>query len=199
MTNRCHLHDTHGSLGARFVDFGGWEMPVQYEGVLAEHAAVRETVGVFDVSHLGRFQYSGPGATEVLRYELCNDVAAVDPGRAQYTMALNTGGGVEDDIIAIRASDEEYWVLPNGANFDEILARFESADGPDPVARRDDTVMLARPRSEGPRRLGRRSGRITGPFSIQAARVRGRTGMGVRDRLHRRERRGAHRPACDRR
>lgn len=118
-------------------------MPVQYEGVLAEHAAVRETVGVFDVSHLGRFQYSGPGATEVLRYELCNDVAAVDPGRAQYTMALNTGGGVEDDIIAIRASDEEYWVLPNGANFDEILARFESADGPDPVARRDDTVMLA--------------------------------------------------------
>ena len=143
MTNRSSLHDSHSALGARFVDFGGWEMPVQYEGVIAEHTAVREAVGVFDVSHLGRFQFSGPGATDVLRNLLCNDVAAIKPGRAQYTMALNAAGGVEDDIIVVRTGDDEYWVLPNGANFDEIVARFDTPDGPDPVARRHDTVMLA--------------------------------------------------------
>ncbi len=102
-------------------------MPVQYEGVLAEHSAVRNTVGVFDVSHLGRFEVAGPGSTELLRSQLCNDIARVEPGRAQYTMALNEQGGVEDDIIVWRLGDERYWVMPNGTNFDDIVARFFSA------------------------------------------------------------------------
>ncbi len=143
MANRSPLHELHAALGARFVDFGGWEMPVQYEGVLAEHTAVREAAGVFDVSHLGRFQFAGPGATEVLRRQLCNDVARIDPGRAQYTMALNERGGVVDDIIVLRQDTDDYWVLPNGANFDEVVARFDGLDGIPARARRADSVMLA--------------------------------------------------------
>ena len=88
------LHESHEIAGARFVDFGGWTMPVLYQGVLAEHAAVRKNVGVFDVSHLGRFEVAGPGATELLRFQLCNDITAAESGRAQYTMALNEHGGV---------------------------------------------------------------------------------------------------------
>ena len=153
MANRSPLHELHDVLGARFVDFGGWEMPVQYEGVLAEHEAVREAVGVFDVSHLGRFEFDGPGATEVLRHQLCNDVGSIGPGRAQYTMALNDRGGVEDDIIVVRYGEDEYWVLPNGANFDEIVARFDGSAGLSARPRRHDTVMLAVQGPDAPRIL----------------------------------------------
>jgi aminomethyltransferase len=144
-TSRSPLHDRHAALGARFVDFGGWEMPVQYESVLAEHHSVREGVGVFDVSHLGRFQLVGPGATAVLRRLLCNDVDRIQPGRAQYTMLLNERGGVEDDVIVLRLGEDDYWVNPNGANYDEIRGYFEAelAHGQVLTPRRDDTVMLA--------------------------------------------------------
>jgi len=139
------LRSVHESLGARFIEFGGWHMPLQYEGVVAEHMAVRTGVGVFDVSHLGRVRIDGPGATDLLRNQLCNDIAKVTPGRAQYTMALNDTGGIEDDIIVWRLDDEAYWVLPNGANFDEIVARLSVAAAPsvtvDPV--RDETVLVA--------------------------------------------------------
>ena len=123
------LYDDHVRLGARFVEFAGWEMPVQYASVLAEHEAVRAAVGVFDVSHLGRFRLEGPGSTELLGRLLCNDVSAIEPGRAQYTMALNESGGVEDDIIVWRWESERYWVVPNGANDDKIRAAFDAAAG----------------------------------------------------------------------
>jgi len=139
------LHDLHTELGARFTDFGGWSMPVQYEGVIAEHNAVREGVGVFDVSHLGRFLVEGDGATDLIRGQLCNDIAKIAPGRAQYTMALNDRGGVVDDVIVWRFSDEKYWVMPNGTNFDEILGRFVGGapDGVVVEAMRDGTALLA--------------------------------------------------------
>jgi aminomethyltransferase len=137
------LRSVHERLGARFTDFGGWEMPLQYEGVIAEHMTVRSGVGVFDVSHLGRFRLHGSGATAAIRMQLCNDIAKVEPGRAQYTMALNHDGGVVDDIIVWRFSDDDYWVMPNGVNFDELLARFEG--GKDTVVEpvREDTALLA--------------------------------------------------------
>ncbi|MDJ0959744.1 MAG: glycine cleavage system aminomethyltransferase GcvT [Acidimicrobiia bacterium] len=139
------LREVHAAAGARFTDFGGWEMPLQYEGVIAEHMAVRESVGVFDVSHLGRFEVAGPGAVDAVRYLLCNDIAKIEPGKAQYTMALNDSGGVEDDIIVWWIDDERLWVLPNGVNFDEIMARFAEHAGPETTVRplRDDTVLLA--------------------------------------------------------
>lgn len=138
------IHDLHTALGARFTDFGGWEMPVQYEGVIAEHDAVRESVGVFDVSHLGRFAVSGQGATALVRSQLCNDILNADPGRAQYTMALNDAGGIIDDIIVWRLGGDDYWIMPNGTNFDEIIGRFAAAAGGaavDPL--RAGTVLAA--------------------------------------------------------
>lgn len=147
------LHELHEALGARFTDFGGWTMPIQYEGVLSEHHAVRSDVGVFDVSHLGRFEASGDAAEAVLRGQLCNDIGRIEPGRAQYTMALNESGGVEDDIIVWWLPDGAFWVMPNGTNFDGIVTRFRAA-APDGVAvspLRDDTVVLA---VQGPKSAG---------------------------------------------
>jgi aminomethyltransferase len=139
------LREAHAEAGARFTDFGGWEMPLQYDGVIAEHMAVRTSVGVFDVSHLGRFEVAGPGAVDVVRQLLCNDIAKIEPGRAQYTMALNESGGVEDDIIVWWIDPERLWVLPNGVNFDEIMERFRAAAGGEAEVAplRDDTVLLA--------------------------------------------------------
>ncbi len=139
------LHEEHVRLGARFVDFAGWDMPVQYEGVLAEHEAVRSAAGVFDVSHLGRFRLEGPESTRLLQTLLCNDVGAVEPGRAQYTMALNQSGGIEDDIIVWRWEEDRYWVVPNGANEDKVRALFVSrADTRSTIEDlRESTVLFA--------------------------------------------------------
>ena len=139
------LQETHQRLGARFVEFAGWSMPVQYEGALAEHAAVRTAAGVFDVSHLGRFAVSGPGATDLLRRLLSNDVARITPGRAQYTMMLTPQGGVVDDIIVWRWAQEEYWVLPNGVNYDVVHAAVAAAAPPGTSLMRlqESTAMVA--------------------------------------------------------
>lgn len=139
------LHSIHESAGARFTDFGGWTMPVQYEGVLSEHDAVRARAGLFDVSHLGRFEVVGKGATELLSSQLCNDIERIGPGRAQYTMALNTRGGVEDDIIVWQLDEDRFWIMPNGTNFAGIISRFTSA-APNDVRISDvraETVLLA--------------------------------------------------------
>lgn len=141
-------------------------MPLQYTGVLDEHRAVRTAAGVFDVSHLGRFEVIGPNATKTLRSQLCNDITKVEPGRAQYTMALNDGGGVEDDIIVWRLEDDRYWVMPNGTNSDDILARFSEAAGSDTAVRdiRSETTLLAVQGPEAPdiveRVLGAKPGRF---------------------------------------
>ena len=105
-------------------------MPIHHESILAEHESVRTDVGVFDVSHLGRFEVSGEGAIDLLRSQLCNDITKIGPGRAQYTMALNEHGGVEDDIIVWWLEDERFWVMPNGTNFDDIVQRFRDAAAP---------------------------------------------------------------------
>ena len=137
------LRGAHETLGARFTDFGGWEMPLSYEGVVAEHMTVRDGVGVFDVTHLGRFRVRGAGATEAVRREFCNDIAKIEPGRAQYTMALNDTGGVVDDIIVWRFDDDDYWVMPNGVNFDDLLERFAGSDGLDLTPVQGATVLVA--------------------------------------------------------
>ena len=124
------LHSAHEESGSRFTDFGGWTMPVQHDSVLGEHEAVRTDVGVFDVSHLGRFEVSGEGSVELLTSQLCNDISKIEPGRAQYTMALNDRGRIEDDIIVWWLEEERFWVMPNGTNFGGIVERFRDAAGP---------------------------------------------------------------------
>ena len=140
---RSPLHDTNQALGARFVEFGGWEMPVQYESVLAEHRAVRESSGFFDVTHLGRFELRGPGAKDAVRRLLCNDVERIEPGRCQYTMILNPDGGIIDDMIVWWWEPELFWVLPNAANQSRVMAVFADQPGCEVADLQMNTVMLA--------------------------------------------------------
>src|ERR1051326_7260055 len=96
---RTPLHDRHAALGARLVPFAGWGMPVQYEGVIQEHRAVRTDAGVFDVSHMGEFEVEGPRATELLQAMLSNDLERIEPGQAQYTLLTNERGGIVEAPI----------------------------------------------------------------------------------------------------
>src|SRR6476659_1165821 len=99
------LRDRHVARGARMVPFAGWEMPVQYEGVIQEHRAVRGDAGVFDVSHMGELDVEGPRATELLQATLSNDLGRIGAGEAQYTLLTNERGGIIDDVIAYRLDD----------------------------------------------------------------------------------------------
>jgi len=149
--NRSPLHQTNAALGARFVDFGGWEMPVQYESVLSEHRAVRDSVGFFDVTHLGRFRLSGPGAHQAIRTLLCNDIDRVEPGRCQYTMILNDHGGIVDDMIVWWWSSDEFWVLPNAANQRKVMDAFSGEVGCEVADLQMSTVMVALQGPDAPR------------------------------------------------
>lgn len=150
---RSPMHPLHESLGARFVDFGGWEMPVQYQSVLAEHRAVRSGAGWFDVSHLGRFELTGHGANDALRGLLCNDVSLIVPGRTQYTMLLNDDGGIVDDLIVWWLDEERFWVLPNAANHHRVMERFAAQGGCAVADLRPETVMIAVQGPEAPQIL----------------------------------------------
>jgi aminomethyltransferase len=165
------LDSVHRAAHARFTDFGGWQMPVQYDSVLAEHRAVREGVGVFDVSHLGRFEVRGPGAVDLVRSQLCNDVGKIGPGRAQYTMALNPEGGVEDDIIVWWLDADRLWVMPNGTNSEEIVARFAGAapTGTTVTDVRNATVLLAVQGPDAPDVVEDVIGSVPGRFRVLRA------------------------------
>ncbi|MGB7981386.1 MAG: glycine cleavage system aminomethyltransferase GcvT [Candidatus Nanopelagicales bacterium] len=111
------LTETHRAAGARMADFGGWEMPIEYPtGVVAEHTSVRTGVGAFDVSHMGKLMISGPGAVAALNAILANDLDRIGAGQAQYSMLCNDLGGVVDDLIVYRISDDEARIVPNAAN-----------------------------------------------------------------------------------
>jgi aminomethyltransferase len=115
---RTPLYDRHRSLSARMVPFAGWEMPVQYEGVIPEHRAVREDCGVFDVSHMGEIEVEGPRAHELLQSLLSNDLDRVEVGAAQYTLLTNERGGIVDDLIAYRLEPGRFLLVVNAANKD---------------------------------------------------------------------------------
>ena len=121
------LHDRHVALGARFGEFSGWSMPLQYTSVIAEHRAVREAVGVFDVSHLGKARVWGPGAAEFVNACFTNDLAKVGAGQAQYTLCCTETGGVVDDLIAYVRSDDDVFCIPNAANTAEVVRLLQAA------------------------------------------------------------------------
>ena len=110
------LHDRHVALGARMVPFAGWEMPVQYDGVIPEHLAVRRDRGVFDVSHMGQFHVEGPRQTELLQSLLSNDLSRLADGEAQYTLLTNDSGGIVDDLIAYRLGPFHTLLVVNAGN-----------------------------------------------------------------------------------
>jgi aminomethyltransferase len=113
---RTPLYERHVALGARMVPFAGWEMPVQYEGVIPEHRAVRNDCGAFDVSHMGELEVEGPRAHELLQGLLANDLDRIEQGQAQYTLLTNERGGILDDLIAYRLSEFHYLLIVNASN-----------------------------------------------------------------------------------
>ncbi|WP_341240734.1 glycine cleavage system aminomethyltransferase GcvT [uncultured Nocardioides sp.] len=146
------LHDRHRALGAKTAPFGGWEMPLEYPtGVVAEHTAVRTAVGVFDVSHLGKAEVTGPGAAAYVNACLTNDLDRIGPGQAQYTLCCDDEtGGVVDDLIVYRYSDERVLLVPNAANTAEVVRRLAgpAPEGVEVVDRHRDLAVLA---VQGPR------------------------------------------------
>jgi aminomethyltransferase len=121
---RTALFDRHAGLGARVIPFAGWEMPVQYQGILAEHRAVRTAAGLFDLGHMGQFEVTGPDALAFLQYTTTSDISQLEPGQAKYGLLSNEKGGVVDDIIVYRNPEGEdgYMVVINAANIDKDVA-----------------------------------------------------------------------------
>ncbi len=144
---RTSLFEQHRAAGAKLVDFAGWEMPVQYQGVREEHMAVREACGIFDVSHMGEIETRGPGARELLQLLLSNDIAKVAVGGAQYSVLCREDGGVLDDLFTYRLDVDRYLTVTNAANHLRDLAWFSArtldvADA-EVIDRIDDWAMLA--------------------------------------------------------
>lgn len=139
------LHQRHVDLGARFAEFGGWSMPLQYSSIVAEHKAVRSAVGVFDVSHLGNARVAGPGARDFVNACFTNDLGRIQPGQAQYTLCCDAEGGVIDDLIQYLVSEEEVVLIPNAANTAEVVRLLtEAAPGGIVVTdEQDDYAIIA--------------------------------------------------------
>jgi aminomethyltransferase len=119
--HRSPLEPIHERLGAKLAPFGGWLMPIEYAGALKEHEAVRERVGLFDLTHLGKVDVTGPGALGMLQAVVTNDLAGMAIGEARYNLVLNAGGGVIEDLIVYRLAEERYFVVPNASNTQRVL------------------------------------------------------------------------------
>ena len=140
------LHGRHVLLGAKMADFGGWEMPIEYVGTVAEHTAVREVVGVFDVSHMGTTTVTGPGALAWLNGVLANDLEKITDGKAQYGLLCDANGGVIDDLIVYRFADDDLLIVPNASNSDAVVAVLRDAAagaGITVTDRREEVGILA--------------------------------------------------------
>jgi aminomethyltransferase len=143
---RTPLYDRHEAAGAKLVPFAGWEMPVQYEGIRQEHVAVRTGAGVFDVSHMGEIETTGPQAEAFLQRLLSNDVSKIAVGGAQYSLLCREDGGVLDDLFTYRLDDERYLTVTNASNHERDLAWFRDHAGEFDVELHDaidDWAMLA--------------------------------------------------------
>src|SRR3954451_412105 len=144
---RTPLYDRHVAAGAKLVPFAGWEMPVQYTGIKDEHLAVRSHAGIFDVSHMGEIETTGPDAERFLQRILSNDVSKIAENGAQYSVLTREDGGVLDDLFTYRLDEDRYLTVTNASNHDKDLAWFQKHaaehDGAEVVARHSDYAMLA--------------------------------------------------------
>ena len=148
---RTPLHSRHVDLEARLADFGGWEMPIEYSGTVAEHQSVRSDCGIFDVSHMGTVVISGPGAARWLNGILTNDLDRIEAGQAQYSMLCADDGGVVDDLIAYRVGDDEVLIVPNAANTPAVVAALEAAAADSPIEVDDRSDAYGILAVQGPR------------------------------------------------
>jgi aminomethyltransferase len=146
--HRTPLEAEHRAAGGRLGPFAGWMMPIEYRGTLSEHRAVREAVGLFDLTHLGEIIVDGPGALAALQRTFTNDLSKVGPGGAQYNTLLDERGGIVDDLIVYWVGTERYLVVPNAANEERVLRSLTEHATDAEVKRRDDLVLIA---PQGPR------------------------------------------------
>jgi aminomethyltransferase len=169
---RTPLHDRHVALGARMVPFAGWEMPVQYQGVIQEHRAVRTDAGVFDVSHMGEIDVEGPQALPLLQSLLSNDLDRIATGEAQYTLLTNERGGIIDDLIAYRLGDCRYLLIVNASNREADFRWLKEHEvrGSEVTDVSDQYALLA---VQGPRAIERLGLPPAKPFTFAEAAVDG--------------------------
>jgi len=169
---RTPLYERHVALGARMVPFAGWEMPVQYEGVIEEHRAVRRDAGVFDVSHMGELEVEGPRAHELLQRLLSNDLDRIEPGQAQYTLLTNEHGGIVDDLIAYRLDAFRTMLVVNASNRDADFRWLKEREvsGSDVRDVSDEYALLA---VQGPKAIERLGLPPAAPFTFAEATIAG--------------------------
>jgi aminomethyltransferase len=169
---RTPLYDRHVALGARMVPFAGWEMPVQYEGVIPEHKAVRGDAGVFDVSHMGELEVEGPTARDLLQATLSNDVDKLEPGDAQYTLVTNERGGIIDDVILYRLDWHRFLIVANASNTAAVFEWLKEHElrGSDVRDVSDQYALLA---VQGPSAVERLGFAPTRPFTWSMSDVDG--------------------------
>jgi aminomethyltransferase len=150
--SRTPLYSEHVRLGAKLVPFAGWEMPIQYKGIAAEHQAVRQRVGLFDVSHMGELRVTGPGALAAVDALITNDLSKAENGQAVYTCCCNVGGTILDDLIVYRRGEQDVLVVCNASNREKISAHFSEAlkGKADFRDESDETALIA---VQGPRAL----------------------------------------------
>jgi aminomethyltransferase len=155
MLKRTPLFAAHQQLGARLVEFGGWEMPVQYQSIVAEHLAVRQAAGLFDISHMGEILVTGPQAESFLNGLLTNDLRRLAVGQGQYTLMCNQRGGVLDDLYAYRLNQEQYLLVVNAsrteADYAWLRSQFEARPQPVGNSLRDASAQMGAVAVQGPR------------------------------------------------
>src|ERR1041384_5388389 len=125
MLKRTPLFSAHQKLGGRLIEFGGWEMPVQYSSIIDEHLAVRKAAGLFDISHMGEVRIKGASAAAFLNHLLTNDINKIAPGQGQYTLMCNERGGVIDDLYAYRLAPEEFALVINASRIEADVSWME--------------------------------------------------------------------------
>jgi aminomethyltransferase len=169
---RTPLHERHVAAGARMVPFAGWEMPVQYEGVIQEHRAVRTDAGVFDVSHMGEIEVEGPRAHDLLQSLLSNDLDRIGVGAAQYTLLTNERGGIIDDLIVYRLDECRYLLIVNASNREADYEWLKNREhrGSDVRDVSDEYALLA---VQGPRAIERLGLPPTKSFTFDMAEIDG--------------------------
>ncbi|MHB1307765.1 MAG: glycine cleavage system aminomethyltransferase GcvT [Limisphaerales bacterium] len=155
MLKRTPLFSAHAALGARLVEFGGWEMPVQYTGIIDEHQAVRQAAGVFDISHMGEVMVAGPGAAAFLNHALTNDVGRLAVGQAQYSLLCTERGGVVDDLYVYRVKEDEFLLIINAsrieADWDWLQTQVDHSPGRDGFSLKNVSAEMGAIAVQGPK------------------------------------------------
>ncbi len=155
---RTPFHRFHVEHGAKMVEFAGWEMPMLYDSIIAEHRQVRDSGGLFDVSHMGRVRFRGPDAVRILDRLCTRDIATMTPGMVRYSLVCNDRGGCRDDVLVYRLGDDHFFMVVNASNRTKLLGHFEQVRGDLDVRIEDETMESGMLAVQGPQVVERVAG-----------------------------------------